>query len=258
MHCWNVQNLVDYSKDAWRLLWQAPDFWVSIELLGVLPQLGFIRSCYSGEFSHTALRLALSKHRATLLWLNSGWHRMKAAFPWEQVDMPARSNSALCGMPLVLKSSQTYISGFVLFFLQIFIPILQGLALAAKECSLDSDYFKYPLMVKLFFFNPFSRCCHPDYFNMHFSFRSIIYLVFKCEPWDHCVGRAVFGVQWDNQWRQLAARYLPPLPRPRQEPAVQLVEGILPHCIANEDHNYWWSPDSPSNEHTIFGKEFCH
>ncbi|KAL0603467.1 Ubiquitin conjugation factor E4 B [Plecturocebus cupreus] len=28
----------------------------------------------------------------------------------------------------------------------IFIPILQGLALAAKECSLDSDYFKYPLM----------------------------------------------------------------------------------------------------------------
>uniref|UniRef100_H0X471 Ubiquitin conjugation factor E4 n=1 Tax=Otolemur garnettii TaxID=30611 RepID=H0X471_OTOGA len=32
------------------------------------------------------------------------------------------------------------------FFLQIFIPILQGLALAAKECSLDSDYFKYPLM----------------------------------------------------------------------------------------------------------------
>nr|KAF6472833.1 ubiquitination factor E4B [Molossus molossus] len=31
-------------------------------------------------------------------------------------------------------------------FKQIFIPILQGLALAAKECSLDSDYFKYLLM----------------------------------------------------------------------------------------------------------------
>ncbi|XP_036781126.1 ubiquitin conjugation factor E4 B isoform X3 [Manis pentadactyla] len=31
-------------------------------------------------------------------------------------------------------------------FKQIFVPILQGLALAAKECSLDSDYFKYPLM----------------------------------------------------------------------------------------------------------------
>ncbi|EHB16643.1 Ubiquitin conjugation factor E4 B, partial [Heterocephalus glaber] len=31
-------------------------------------------------------------------------------------------------------------------FRQIFIPVLQGLALAAKECSLDSDYFKYPLM----------------------------------------------------------------------------------------------------------------
>ncbi|XP_075046360.1 ubiquitin conjugation factor E4 B isoform X2 [Mixophyes fleayi] len=31
-------------------------------------------------------------------------------------------------------------------FKQIFIPILQGLALAAKECSLDSDNFKYPLM----------------------------------------------------------------------------------------------------------------
>ncbi|XP_020637875.3 ubiquitin conjugation factor E4 B isoform X1 [Pogona vitticeps] len=31
-------------------------------------------------------------------------------------------------------------------FEQIFIPILQGLALASKECSLDSDNFKYPLM----------------------------------------------------------------------------------------------------------------
>ncbi|XP_005986019.1 ubiquitin conjugation factor E4 B isoform X1 [Latimeria chalumnae] len=31
-------------------------------------------------------------------------------------------------------------------FKQIFIPILQGLALAAKECSFDSDNFKYPLM----------------------------------------------------------------------------------------------------------------
>nr|XP_033777404.1 ubiquitin conjugation factor E4 B isoform X4 [Geotrypetes seraphini] len=31
-------------------------------------------------------------------------------------------------------------------FKQIFSPIVQGLALAAKECSLDSDNFKYPLM----------------------------------------------------------------------------------------------------------------
>ncbi|XP_036387288.1 ubiquitin conjugation factor E4 B isoform X3 [Megalops cyprinoides] len=31
-------------------------------------------------------------------------------------------------------------------FKQIFIPILQGLALAVKECSFDSDNFKYPLM----------------------------------------------------------------------------------------------------------------
>ncbi|XP_048374974.1 ubiquitin conjugation factor E4 B isoform X2 [Sphaerodactylus townsendi] len=31
-------------------------------------------------------------------------------------------------------------------FKQIFVPILQGLALASKECSLDSDNFKYPLM----------------------------------------------------------------------------------------------------------------
>ncbi|XP_013923930.1 PREDICTED: ubiquitin conjugation factor E4 B [Thamnophis sirtalis] len=31
-------------------------------------------------------------------------------------------------------------------FKQIFIPILQGLALASKECSFDSDNFKYPLM----------------------------------------------------------------------------------------------------------------
>uniref|UniRef100_A0A8C2TMK0 Ubiquitin conjugation factor E4 B n=1 Tax=Coturnix japonica TaxID=93934 RepID=A0A8C2TMK0_COTJA len=32
-------------------------------------------------------------------------------------------------------------------FKQIFIPILQGLAIASKECSLDSDNFKYPLML---------------------------------------------------------------------------------------------------------------
>ncbi|MFT7798460.1 ubiquitin conjugation factor E4 B-like [Arapaima gigas] len=31
-------------------------------------------------------------------------------------------------------------------FKQIFVPILQGLALAVKECSFDSDSFKYPLM----------------------------------------------------------------------------------------------------------------
>ncbi|XP_034294754.1 ubiquitin conjugation factor E4 B isoform X1 [Pantherophis guttatus] len=31
-------------------------------------------------------------------------------------------------------------------FKQIFVPILQGLALASKECSFDSDNFKYPLM----------------------------------------------------------------------------------------------------------------
>lgn len=31
-------------------------------------------------------------------------------------------------------------------FRQIFVPILQGLALAVKECSFDSDNFKYPLM----------------------------------------------------------------------------------------------------------------
>ncbi|KAJ7400222.1 Ubiquitin conjugation factor E4 B [Pitangus sulphuratus] len=34
-------------------------------------------------------------------------------------------------------------------FKQIFIPILQGLAAASKECSLDSDNFKYPLMNKV-------------------------------------------------------------------------------------------------------------
>jgi len=46
-------------------------------------------------------------------------------------------------------------------FKQIFIPILQGLALAAKECSLDSDYFKYPLMVNL---SSFSLSHSPDAF----------------------------------------------------------------------------------------------
>ena len=35
----------------------------------------------------------------------------------------------------------------VLLF-QIFIPILHGLALAVKECSFDSDNFKFPLMVR--------------------------------------------------------------------------------------------------------------
>ena len=31
---------------------------------------------------------------------------------------------------------------------QIFIPILHGLTLAVKECSFDSDNFKFPLMVR--------------------------------------------------------------------------------------------------------------
>lgn len=31
---------------------------------------------------------------------------------------------------------------------QIFVPILHGLALAMKECSFDSDNFKFPLMVR--------------------------------------------------------------------------------------------------------------
>lgn len=57
--------------------------------------------------------------------------------------------STVFDLPLVLKSNRAYISGLLFFFFQIFVPILQGLALAAKECSLDSDYFKYPLMVKL-------------------------------------------------------------------------------------------------------------
>uniref|UniRef100_A0A671TBS2 Ubiquitin conjugation factor E4 B-like n=1 Tax=Sinocyclocheilus anshuiensis TaxID=1608454 RepID=A0A671TBS2_9TELE len=34
----------------------------------------------------------------------------------------------------------------ILFFFQIFVPILQGLTLAVKECSFDSDNFKFPLM----------------------------------------------------------------------------------------------------------------
>uniref|UniRef100_A0A673I932 Ubiquitin conjugation factor E4 B n=1 Tax=Sinocyclocheilus rhinocerous TaxID=307959 RepID=A0A673I932_9TELE len=34
----------------------------------------------------------------------------------------------------------------LLFFFQIFVPILQGLTLAVKECSFDSDNFKFPLM----------------------------------------------------------------------------------------------------------------
>lgn len=65
------------------------------------------------------------------------------------------------------------------FFLQIFIPILQGLALAAKECSLDSDYFKYPLMVKLSSFSLIYSVgvFLSNNFNIHFPFRSKIYLV---------------------------------------------------------------------------------
>ncbi|KAM5321044.1 ubiquitin conjugation factor E4 B isoform 2-T2 [Glossophaga mutica] len=45
-------------------------------------------------------------------------------------------------------------------FKQIFIPILQGLALAAKECSLDSDYFKYPLMA-------FGELCETKFGKTH-------------------------------------------------------------------------------------------
>lgn len=42
------------------------------------------------------------------------------------------------------------------FLLQIFVPILQGLALAVKECSFDSDNFKYPLMVREVWLNVLS------------------------------------------------------------------------------------------------------
>uniref|UniRef100_A0AAQ6A1J5 Ubiquitin conjugation factor E4 core domain-containing protein n=1 Tax=Amphiprion ocellaris TaxID=80972 RepID=A0AAQ6A1J5_AMPOC len=45
-------------------------------------------------------------------------------------------------------------------FRQIFIPILHGLALAVKECSFDSDNFKFPLMVRR------SRVCNSFCFNM--------------------------------------------------------------------------------------------
>lgn len=49
----------------------------------------------------------------------------------------------------VLSSFQRYDPLSSMFFpLQIFIPILQGLGLAVKECSFDSDNFKYPLMVR--------------------------------------------------------------------------------------------------------------
>uniref|UniRef100_A0A673IHU6 Ubiquitin conjugation factor E4 B-like n=1 Tax=Sinocyclocheilus rhinocerous TaxID=307959 RepID=A0A673IHU6_9TELE len=40
-------------------------------------------------------------------------------------------------------------------FKQIFVPILQGLTLAVKECSFDSDNFKFPLMENFLFLCPF-------------------------------------------------------------------------------------------------------
>lgn len=47
----------------------------------------------------------------------------------------------MCKHPQLLK-----VVNYLIF--QIFIPILHGLALAVKECSFDSDNFKFPLMVR--------------------------------------------------------------------------------------------------------------
>lgn len=111
----------------------------------------------------------------------------------------------------------TFLILFCFVFLQIFIPILQGLALAAKECSLDSDYFKYPLMVKLLLsYNPFSSCFLPCYVNIHFSFRSTINLVSNLKH-EIIVWRCrVCGVQWDASVKTVSSLVpLPPI-KPRQ------------------------------------------
>lgn len=50
---------------------------------------------------------------------------------------------SLCVIIFGVKYLENVLSNF-----QIFVPILHGLALAMKECSFDSDNFKFPLMVR--------------------------------------------------------------------------------------------------------------
>ncbi|XP_012681583.2 ubiquitin conjugation factor E4 B isoform X1 [Clupea harengus] len=70
-------------------------------------------------------------------------------------------------------------------FKQIFVPILQGLALAVKECSFDSDNFKYPLMA-------LAELCEIKFGKTHPVCNLITYLPLWCPgPLSPAGGREV-------------------------------------------------------------------
>ncbi|KAI5095644.1 ubiquitin conjugation factor E4 B isoform X1, partial [Silurus meridionalis] len=70
-------------------------------------------------------------------------------------------------------------------FKQIFVPILQGLALAVKECSFDSDNFKYPLMA-------LTELCEIKFGKTHPVCSLIISLPLWCpDPLSPAAGREI-------------------------------------------------------------------
>lgn len=184
----------------------------------------------SGEFSCITLWLALSKNRSTL-WLNSRLLYAKKLFPGEGMKLPGHSVLAPYLTYFPFLDSLKLIFLILFFFLQIFIPILQGLALAAKECSLDSDYFKYPLMVKICSFS----LTHSidvflsDYFDIYFSFRSMRSTLFSNLKHEitvlamQSVWCAVRCISEDSQQPGTSSTY----PSPRQELVMHLLQCTL-------------------------------
>lgn len=124
-------------------LYQALDSWVSVEPLGVIRIL-----CVLVFLENSAALLCGWAWRTAAPWPGLDSLMCKQLFLGRQ-ETPVHWDLYLRCLPALTFLMFIFLIWFCFVFLQIFIPILQGLALAAKECSLESDYFKYPLMVKL-------------------------------------------------------------------------------------------------------------
>ena len=82
-HCWDVQRLVDWSREPCRVLEQTPKLWVSVKSQGVLSEVwGSPKPVSSGGFSYITLRSALRKDKTTPCGWILGSFLCKTAFLW--------------------------------------------------------------------------------------------------------------------------------------------------------------------------------
>ena len=96
MHCWDVQRLVDWSREPCRVLEQTPKLWVSVKSQGFLSEVwGSPKPVSSGGFSYITLRSALRKDKTTPCGWILGSFLCKTAFLWEAVQMPGLADLAL-------------------------------------------------------------------------------------------------------------------------------------------------------------------